>query len=711
LYDNGKQTAEKLVEIGGLKSKDAFYQLKKRQEDKLSVPQKEDGINYYDITDLCRNIIEAKIKDRINFLKREEQESKLQDSRSRESEEFINECKSLMEIYKKNLDTSICSGIVYLDFEKICEISPLISEKIIENPRESLAFIELAIEELGITDCVEVRIQNVSEVHEKKIETIRSKDLDKMITIRGRIMQLSDVRPEVVSAKFECPSCGTIISVLQDGKKFTEPTRCSCGRRGSFRVVSKNYVDSARIILEDLHEKSDNPLSKRLNCFLKGSLTSKEEIKKCFPGNEVLLTGILIEVPVALPRGGVSNRFDLGLEINNVELSDDELSIEKFTEEEVEEIQRIAAKVDNNGLSEISKSFCPDVYGHDSIKQAILLFLMNKRNDKSFSKTRFKPNICIIGDPGTAKSIICNEAVSLTPNSRKQTGGSASAVGLTASAVRDDYTGGWTLQPGALVLAKEFTFLDEINNLGDDEKPKLQEAMSEQEINVAKASIQAKLSVTGGILACANPKNGIFDPDIKFSSQFNIPLAIVNRFDLMFIVRDEVNGEKDRQISKSMIRRHRNMTVQVYNSDTLKKYLFYVRNSPEPEIDDKIEKKMIDMHERIRKYKSQDKYINSRVQESIIRMATASAKSRLSKNIEEKDLVIAANILSKSHYQTPEYKIIFSDNRNSNFIDIMRKSPDMSFTLEDLGVKLSDIEVECRRGVIFEESRGRWRWN
>ena len=167
------------------------------------------------------------------------------------SEELIIEAKNFFDFHKKELGESIRKGnnIIYLDFMSLTEFSNKLSDEILSNPEESLRLIELAIEESGLINDVRVRLRNLPQSQEIKIRNIRSRHLNEMIIIEGIIRQASDVRPQVVNAKFECPSCGTVIAVLQMEKKFREPSRCSCGRRGGFKLISKEMVDTQRLVI------------------------------------------------------------------------------------------------------------------------------------------------------------------------------------------------------------------------------------------------------------------------------------------------------------------------------------------------------------------------------------------------------------------------------------------------------------------------------
>jgi replicative DNA helicase Mcm len=203
-------------------------------------------------------------------------------------EELIIEAKSFFDYYKKEVGKSLRKKkkIIFIDFMTLTEFSNKLSEEILSNPEETLRIIERAIEESGLVKNVRVRLFNIPQSQEIKIRNIRSRHLNEIVTLEGIIRQSSDVRPQVVNAKFECPSCGTIISVLQIDKKFKEPTRCSCGRRGGFKMLSKEMVDTQRLVVEESPENlSGGEQSKRINVFVKEDLVEPRMEEKTTPGS------------------------------------------------------------------------------------------------------------------------------------------------------------------------------------------------------------------------------------------------------------------------------------------------------------------------------------------------------------------------------------------------------------------------------------------
>lgn len=327
---------------------------------------------------------------------------KERDKLKSKNEELLLEAKNFFEFHKKELGESIRKGknIIYTDFMKLTEFSNKLSDEILANPEETMRLTELAVEELGLIKNTRVRLVNIPKSQEIKIRNIRSKHLNEMIVVEGIIRQSSDVRPQVVNAKFECPSCGTLISVLQIEKKFREPSRCSCGRKGGFRLISKEMVDTQRLVVEESPESlSGGEQPKRINVFLKEDLVEPKMEEKTTPGSRVKIIGILKEVPVPLKSGGLSTRFELAIEVNNIiplEETFEELDINDEDERQILELSQ-----DPRVLEKLTRSIVPSVWGYEEIKKSLVLQLFGgvKKIHLDGQTSRGDIHILLVGDP------------------------------------------------------------------------------------------------------------------------------------------------------------------------------------------------------------------------------------------------------------------------------------------------------------------------
>lgn len=571
-------------------------------------------------------------------------------------EELLNESKSFINSYKKQLAKSLRdeNSVVFIDFSDLSEFSPLLSDEILKNPDETLQYVEQAIEQMDLAKNVRVRLTNLPKSSEVLVRNIRSKHLNELIVVEGIIRQASDVRPRVVNAKFECPSCGTIISVLQMEKKFREPSRCSCGRRGNFRLISKEMVDTQRLIIEeapDMLKGGEQP--KRINVFVKEDLVDPKMEERTTPGSRTKVIGVLKEVSVPHPSGGISTNFELALEVNNIIPLEETFEELDISEEDEQEILELAA--DPNILEKLRESIAPSVWGYKEIKESLLLQLFGgiQKEKTDGQKTRGDIHILMIGDPGVAKSVILTFMANISPKGRYVVGKSASGTGLTASVVRDEYLKGWSLEAGAMVLAnKGLVCIDELEKMDQQDQSSMHEALEQQTVSISKANIQATLRAQTAVLAAANPKYGRFDPSKSIPEQIHLPPALINRFDVIFTMRDMPNKGNDEKVADHILYEHqREAKTMLIEKDIFRKYIAYARQKIHPKLTDEAVAEMkrfyIDLRNKpiFEGGEMKSIPISARQLNSLIRMAEAAAKVRMSETVDKEDARVAINLM------------------------------------------------------------------
>ncbi|MFH1510862.1 MAG: LAGLIDADG family homing endonuclease [Candidatus Woesearchaeota archaeon] len=292
---------------------------------------------------------------------------------------------------------------IVVDFGLLSEFDPGLAESVLESPDDTLRYAEIAIEQFGIGDSRNflVRLRNLPVSQKIMIRNIRSNHIGKLFWMDGIVRQKSDVRPQVTNSKFECPSCGTVIAVLQLDNKFKEPRVCGCGRKGRFRLVAKELVDAQSITLEEAPEDLEGgEQPKRMKMILKGDLVSPMSEKRTNPGTKILAIGVIKELPITLKTGGQSTRFDLFVEANFVESVQEEFIDLDISSDEIEEIKVLAD--DPKIYQKMVDSIAPTIYGHDAIKEALLYQLMGgvRKSRDSGVVTRGDIHILLIGDPG-----------------------------------------------------------------------------------------------------------------------------------------------------------------------------------------------------------------------------------------------------------------------------------------------------------------------
>jgi replicative DNA helicase Mcm len=560
--------------------------------------------------------------------------------------------------YYNDLLRQVSKGQKFLkiDFNSLSRFNPEIAEILLEDPEEIIKAAEMAVDSFDIegdTKNFKIRFFNLPESQEIKIREIRSSHIGKFIEILGLVRQKSDVRPQVTSARFECPSCGNIITILQLDTKFKEPSRCSCGRHGKFKLISKELVDAQKIVLEEASEDLEGgEQPKRMNVFLKSDLVSPLSDKRTNPGSKIQISGIVKEIPVEI-AGIRTTRYDLFVDANNVEaIQEDfyELDINPAEEKKILELS-----MDKRIVEKLVASLAPTIYGHDKIKEAILLQMfggIHKKGDKGES-TRGDIHILLVGDPGSGKSQLLKRVSAIAPKSRYVSGKGSSGAGLTAAVVKDEFMKGWALEAGALVLAnKGLCCIDELDKMTIEDQGHMHEALEQQTVSISKANIQATLRAETTVLAAANPKFGRFDPYEMIAKQIELPPALLNRFDLIFAIRDLPNKEKDSEMAEFILRKHQDSTKKVVeiDSDIIKKYVSYAKTKIFPKITEPALKEIKDFFVSIRnKGEKEDAMrtiaISPRQLEALVRLSEASARAELRDKVLKKDALRAIELL------------------------------------------------------------------
>lgn len=310
-----------------------------------------------------------------------------------------------------------------IDFMQLSKFDPELSENLLETPQEVLRAAEIAVENFELPAPVKhfrIRVMNLPASQCIKIRNIRSSHIGVFLSVEGIVRQKTDVRPEVTIAKFECPSCGNVISVLQVEEKFKEPSSCGCGRKGKFRVVSKELIDIQRINLEESPEDLDGgEQPKRMYLFLKEDLVSPLTDRKTNPGSKIKVTGYVKEIPVMSKTGGQSIRFDLMIFANHIEpVSEDVYEIEISKEEEK---QLVELSQDPKLIKKLVQNIAPSIYGYDSVKLALLLQAVGGvtkiRSDGM--RTRGDIHVLLIGDPGAGKCVTGDSKIVLSDGNIK----------------------------------------------------------------------------------------------------------------------------------------------------------------------------------------------------------------------------------------------------------------------------------------------------
>ena len=567
-------------------------------------------------------------------------------NKKKTNEELIEAAKEIFEYYKPVLELG--TKYIYLDVRNISEISPLLAELLIGNPEETMEILEAALKEkFALNKILKIRLNNLQKTQQLEINKIRACNLKQIHTIKGIIKRLTKVIPRTTIIKYECPSCGTVLSKIQETRKISNPSRCNCGRKGGFRKLNDEITDIQELILEEIQDDLDGKQPQQIRVLLKEDLTETSFNSRLQPGRRIEVIGIVDRLPIFMnSKDEETNISDFMIHANNIISldSEDDLTI---TQEDERRIMEIAA---NEPLNQLSKSLVPEVYGNDMIKKAIVLQMVKAvptlRTDGTLTQDDISILLC--GDVGLAKSRFLKSTISRTPKSKMVIGTKTSKVGLGAMCVKDELTNTWSLEVGALVLCSgSLLAIDEIDKMYKEHLNELLEPMSLSTVTINRAGISATLPARTSILAAANPIHGNYDLQKPLAGQIDMPTPILNRFDLIFVMKDSPNEEFDSNLVEYIFQSNKKGMESDIPMDIFRKYIIYCKKL-RPQLDDILVNYFKDFYINIRKnsYRSDVNSIpvNARSLEALMKLSFAHAKLRLSSTVEVQDLEAAKEI-------------------------------------------------------------------
>jgi replicative DNA helicase Mcm len=377
-----------------------------------------------------------------------------------------------------------------------------------------------------------------------------------------------------------------------------------------------------------------------------------------------------------------------------------------------------------NPFNRLVNSLAPTIYGHDKIKQALVLQLLGgcrKSKDEGVN-SRGDIHILLIGDPGAGKSQLLKRVSSVAPKARFVSGKGASGAGLTASVVKDEFLRGWALEAGALVLANRgVCCIDELDKMTDEDRSAMHEALEQQTVTISKANIQATLRSETTVLAAANPKFGRFDPYEMLAKQIDLPSTLINRFDLIFPIRDMPDQENDQRLAHFILKLHQREAPEEAElpPEFIRKYLSYARTRIKPVLTDGALEELENYYVKMRGSGDGDSIkaipISARQLEALVRLSEASAKVRLSKTVEREDAKVAIDLvyycLSQIGMDPETGKIDIdriatgvSAKQRSNIHIIKDVISELVTALGDAPIPIEDLVRECElKGVAEKE--------
>jgi replicative DNA helicase Mcm len=622
------------------------------------------------------------------------------------------------ERYRQRISQLAVAGTTSLtvDFEDLLAFEQRLAEELLQKPDEYLkhannaAYAQLQIEDPEYAEKAEtVNVRIVRLLEAAPLRKLGSQQIGRLVMVEGIVVRSSPVRPMVMQAAFKCKRCGTLNPVNQTGTYLKAPFACSspdCASQGPFEFVQEEstFIDSQDLRVQERPEDlPPGQLPRTLSIKLVGS----EIVDIARPGDDVSIVGEVRVFAPTLPGVGKLRTFILHLDANSIEILGKELETTLSSREEEEKILELAK--DPWVHRKIIGSIAPSIYGYDHIKEAIMYLLFGGVQKTLPDITvRGELNALLVGDPGTAKSQLLQYVARIAPRGLYTSGRGTTAAGLTAAVIREK-GGGMSLEAGALVLAdKGIACIDEMDKMRPEDRVAIHEAMEQHTVSVAKGGIVATLNARTAILAAANPALGRYEPHRTVAENISLPVTILSRFDLIFVLRDVPNKESDSKMSEHILEIHRKGSSPVEPTipvELLRKYISYAKGV-KPVLGQEALKRLKDFYLAMRSASEAEGSpvaITARQLESLVRTAEARARVALRKEVAAEDAEAAVAIMKRS---LEEVGIDLSSYKIDIDIIMTGKSKSMRDRLQIILSALMELEKETgmvERAALLDE--------
>ncbi|VVB06964.1 unnamed protein product [Arabis nemorensis] len=523
----------------------------------------------------------------------------------------------------------------------------------------------------------EVYFKALSKGRPSTIRDVKASHIGTLVRISGIVTRCSDVKPLMAVAVYTCEDCGHEIYQEVTSRVFMPLFKCPSSRcrmnskagNPILQLRASKFLKFQEAKMQELAEHvPKGHIPRSMTVHLRGELT-----RKVAPGDVVEFSGIFLPIPYtgfkALRAGLVADTY---LEATSVTHFKKKYEEYEFQKDEEEQIARLAE--DGDIYNKLSRSLAPEIYGHEDIKKALLLLLVGAphRQLKDGMKIRGDVHICLMGDPGVAKSQLLKHIINVAPRGVYTTGKGSSGVGLTAAVMRDQVTNEMVLEGGALVLADMgICAIDEFDKMDESDRTAIHEVMEQQTVSIAKAGITTSLNARTAVLAAANPAWGRYDLRRTPAENINLPPALLSRFDLLWLILDRADMDSDLELAKHVLHVHQTqespaLGFEPLEPNILRAYISAARRLS-PYVPTELEEYIATAYSSIRQEEAKSNtphsYTTVRTLLSILRISAALARLRFSESVAQSDVDEALRLMQMSKIS------LYADDRQKAGLD------------------------------------------
>lgn len=551
----------------------------------------------------------------------------------------------------------------------------------------------------------EIYFKPRSSLKHSAIREIKAEAIGKLVSVKGIVTRATEVKPMMVVATYTCDTCGNetyqpIASPSFMPLLMCPSTDCTTNRSGGRLYLQSRGSKFVKFQEIKIQEHSDQVpvgnIPRSMTVFCRGETTRLTQ-----PGDHVSIAGVFLPTMkqgYATQGGLLSETFLEAHRITKMnKTEDDELGVEELTEDE---IKQVAAE---DFYDKLATSIAPEIYGHEDVKKALLLLLVGGV-DKSPQgmKIRGNINVCLMGDPGVAKSQLLSFIDRLAPRSQYTTGRGSSGVGLTAAVMKDPITGEMMLEGGALVLADQgVCCIDEFDKMMDADRTAIHEVMEQQTISIAKAGIMTSLNARVSILAAANPAYGRYNPKRTIEQNIQLPAALLSRFDILWLIQDKPDRDNDLRLAQHITYVHQHNVqppthLTPLDMKLMRRYIALCKKK-QPVIPENLADYITGAYCEMRKEARNGKdmtFMSARTLLAILRLSTALARLRLADSVEKEDVNEAIRLMEMSKDSlNPAHEM---HSRAQNVTDkIFAVIREMAPSKGIKSVKITDVMEQC----------------